>query len=161
MRLRQRKRLFLMTESGDQDKMEKRGAEIPVRLSMWRQCGAICVKRAIYFSQSWRECPQRNFGREESDSVRLYCERAAGTEESGSRAARRQTRYLLPGRRRSATALVSIYTALSNAIICTKGKFEMRLTHCLTDADVIFRLATQYIFQLKWINFSAHWKCRF
>lgn len=42
-----------------------------IRLSMRRHCRAICVKRAIYFSRSWRERPQRNFGREESDAVRL------------------------------------------------------------------------------------------
>lgn len=43
-----------------------------VRLSMRRQCRSICVKQTIYFSRSWRECPQRNFGRKESDSVSLH-----------------------------------------------------------------------------------------
>lgn len=65
-----------MLMSEDLGTTEKRGAEILVRLSMLRQCAAICVKRAIYFSRSWRECPQRNFGREESDSVSFMCERA-------------------------------------------------------------------------------------
>lgn len=46
-----------------------------VSLSMRRQCRAICVKRAIYFSRSQRERPQRNFGREESNSVSLQLAR--------------------------------------------------------------------------------------
>lgn len=50
-----------------------------VGLSMRRQCRAICVKRAIYFSRSRRECPRRYFGREESDSVNLQRPRGRGS----------------------------------------------------------------------------------
>lgn len=83
-----------------------------VGLSMRRQCRAICVKRAIYFSRSWRERPQRNFGREESNSVSLQL--ARGERAAPARARRCGTaplcgavaaagvladrrRYLLPG----------------------------------------------------------------
>lgn len=57
----------------------KREAEMLVGLSMRRQCRAICVKRAIYFSRSRRECPRRYFGREESDSVNLQRPRGRGS----------------------------------------------------------------------------------
>lgn len=91
-RLRQRKceALFVITTTTsreDQKETEKREAEIPVSLSMWPQWRAICVKRAIYFSRSRRECPRRNFGREESDAVSLSGVRPAGE----SRLARRGT----------------------------------------------------------------------
>lgn len=61
-----------------------------VRLSMRRQCRAICVKRAIYFSRSRRERPRRNFGREESDSVRSREPAAPGRAGACCRAERRR-----------------------------------------------------------------------
>ena len=61
--------------SSRRERQIKREAEMLVGLSMRRQCRAICVKRAIYFSRSRRERPRRNFGREESDSVSLQLAR--------------------------------------------------------------------------------------
>lgn len=106
-----------------------------VGLSMRRQCRAICVKRAIYFSRSRRECPRRNFGREESDSVSL--QRPRGRESSVSApepaavlAAR--LRYLLPGGAGAAcSARRHRHPLYHNATIRARGKFEMPLTHHL------------------------------
>lgn len=122
---------------------------MPVRLSMRRQCRAICVKRAIYFSRSWRERPQRNFGREESEPVSLQrkSRRRSPLPPAPAADGRRadRPRYLLPGAPppRRDCRLMSVTTAgaggaarrgvptpsTDNAIICTKGKFEMPLTH--------------------------------
>lgn len=118
--------------------MEKREAEILVRLSMWRQCCAICVKQAIYFSRSWRECPQRNFGREESDSVSLLRALVQRSRQPGSGGPRSSDRLdtccradVAPPSQLPRPTWRHADTALSTAIICTKGKFEMLLTHHL------------------------------
>lgn len=110
-----------------------------VRLSMRRQCRAICVKRATYFSRSWRECPQRNFGREESDSVRLRRERRW----------RQRGRSRPPGSCcRAARHLATFPHPLYDNVTITKGKFETQLTHHpLTDATL---LCARYHFPLQY-----------
>lgn len=82
--LRQRKRPSLLAPAVREIDEERSGNAR--RPSMWRQCCAICVKRAIYFSQSQRERPRRNFGREESDAV-SSCGREASAWRLGAAAA--------------------------------------------------------------------------
>lgn len=63
--------LLLMAPTGEETDKKRIGNARPSVNATTMSCRAICVKGAIYFSRLWRERPQRNFGREESDSVSL------------------------------------------------------------------------------------------